>query len=108
MGRPSGFPATVTLLREIAPGKSFALQEDGELKMAAYRTPGLRGKAMQAFQVKILRDLYPKDLETSAGPLPEQSQPVFQLVRRVPALRHIAGWFIGYGIRAEHIRPVSA
>lgn len=43
----------VTLLREIAPGKSFALQEDGELKLAAYRTPGLRGKAMQAFQVKI-------------------------------------------------------
>jgi 2-polyprenyl-6-methoxyphenol hydroxylase-like FAD-dependent oxidoreductase len=55
----------------------------------------------QAVQVRAFRGLYPKDLTDD----PSQNVPLgFRLFRRVPALRHLTGRFIGLGIRPEHIR----
>ena len=67
----------------------------------------------QAFQVKILRDLYPtggravaelaESTEARPDPMP------LRLVRRVPQLRHLTGRFIGQGVRPEHVRaPAEA
>jgi 2-polyprenyl-6-methoxyphenol hydroxylase-like FAD-dependent oxidoreductase len=69
----------------------------------------LPARATQLFQVRVLRGLYPAASVTrnSSGnstaarrglPFP------LRVVRHVPALRHIAGRFIGRGIRPEHIR----
>ena len=63
----------------------------------------------QAFQVKILRDLYPKkgidtDNQAVAVDGPDREAVPLRLVRRVPALRHLTGRFIGQGVRPEHVR----
>ncbi len=63
----------------------------------------------QAFQVKILRDLYPKksigtDGHAVAVDGPDHEAVPLRLVRRVPALRHLTGRFIGQGVRPEHVR----
>jgi 2-polyprenyl-6-methoxyphenol hydroxylase-like FAD-dependent oxidoreductase len=56
----------------------------------------------QAFQLGILRDLYPKDLaDDGAGHVP----PIFTAFRALPPLRHLMGRFIGLGVRPEHIAP---
>jgi 2-polyprenyl-6-methoxyphenol hydroxylase-like FAD-dependent oxidoreductase len=68
-------------------------------------------RAVQAFQVRVLRDLYPKADDGQAATVGGMAKathrdPVaFRLVRAFPALRHMAGRFIGYGIRPEHVRP---
>ncbi|AQZ63655.1 hypothetical protein BKM31_21305 [[Actinomadura] parvosata subsp. kistnae] len=54
----------------------------------------------QAFQLGILRDLYPKDLgDDTTGHVP----PIFTAFRTLPPLRHLLGRFIGLGVRPEHI-----
>ncbi|MEV6861809.1 hypothetical protein AB0M44_12505 [Streptosporangium subroseum] len=54
----------------------------------------------QAFQLGILRDLYPKDLADDTA---EHVPPIFTAFRALPPLRHVMGRFIGLGVRQEHI-----
>jgi 2-polyprenyl-6-methoxyphenol hydroxylase-like FAD-dependent oxidoreductase len=61
----------------------------------------LPARITQAVQVRALRGLYPKNLHDD----PSQHTPVaFRLFRRIPPLRYLTGYFIGIGVRAEHIR----
>jgi 2-polyprenyl-6-methoxyphenol hydroxylase-like FAD-dependent oxidoreductase len=63
----------------------------------------------QAFQLKVLRDLYPRG-RADDGPAPgrKDGDPVtFRLMRRFPPLRHMAGRFIGLGVRPEHVRTAG-
>ncbi len=61
-------------------------------------------RVVQAFQLKVLSELYrsPKDgrRQTDAVAL--------RLVRKVPPARHLVGRFIGVGIRPEHITVPAA
>ncbi|MBB5781885.1 FAD-dependent oxidoreductase [Nonomuraea jabiensis] len=54
----------------------------------------------QAFQLGILRDLYPKDLGDDTT---QHVPPIFTAFRTLPPLRHLLGRFIGMGVRPEHI-----
>ncbi|WP_329430275.1 FAD-dependent oxidoreductase [Streptosporangium sp. NBC_01495] len=54
----------------------------------------------QAFQLGILRDLYPKDLADDTA---EHVPPIFTAFKALPPLRHVMGRFIGLGVRQEHI-----
>ncbi|TXK40914.1 FAD-dependent oxidoreductase [Nonomuraea sp. C10] len=54
----------------------------------------------QAFQLRILRDLYPKDLGDDTT---RHVPPIFTAFRTLPPLRHLLGRFIGMGVRPEHI-----
>ncbi|MEV4292408.1 FAD-dependent oxidoreductase [Nonomuraea bangladeshensis] len=54
----------------------------------------------QAFQLGILRDLYPKDLGDDTT---RHVPPIFTAFRTLPPLRHLMGRFIGLGVRPEHI-----
>jgi 2-polyprenyl-6-methoxyphenol hydroxylase-like FAD-dependent oxidoreductase len=66
-------------------------------------------RVVQAFQVKVLRDLYPSESNQQLGETDrttkkaEEEPLALRLARKVPALRHLAGRFIGVGIRPEHI-----
>jgi 2-polyprenyl-6-methoxyphenol hydroxylase-like FAD-dependent oxidoreductase len=61
-------------------------------------------RVTQAVQVRAFRGLYPTDLHDD----PSAHMPLaFRLFRRVPALRHLTGRFIGVGIRPEHIQVPS-
>jgi 2-polyprenyl-6-methoxyphenol hydroxylase-like FAD-dependent oxidoreductase len=54
----------------------------------------------QKFQVTVLRDFYPKDLnDDTARHMPL----LFTALRMFPPLRHAMGRFIGLGVRPEHI-----
>lgn len=56
-------------------------------------------RVIQAFQTKTLKGLYPQADHAAPG------EPFgFKLLRRVPPMRHVTGWLIGKGIRAEHVR----
>ncbi len=59
-------------------------------------------RVTQAFQVKLLRDLYPRPGDgggrDAADPIP------VRVMRRLPPLRHLTGRFIGMGIRPERVR----
>jgi 2-polyprenyl-6-methoxyphenol hydroxylase-like FAD-dependent oxidoreductase len=56
-------------------------------------------RLVQAFQVRALRGLYPVD-STDA-----YSLPLFvKAFRYLPVLRHLAAYFIGVGVRSEHVR----
>ncbi|MEV0251753.1 FAD-dependent oxidoreductase [Nocardia sp. NPDC050712] len=58
----------------------------------------------QAFQVAILRDLYPKTLDTGTPP----HQPwIFRAFNALPPLRYAMGRFIGLGVRPESIDPAT-
>ncbi|MEV4223244.1 FAD-dependent oxidoreductase [Nonomuraea sp. NPDC049725] len=54
----------------------------------------------QAFQLGILRDLYPKDLGDDTT---RHVPPVLTAFRTLPPLRHLLGRFIGLGVRPEHL-----
>jgi 2-polyprenyl-6-methoxyphenol hydroxylase-like FAD-dependent oxidoreductase len=61
----------------------------------------------QAFHVRALRGFYPKTgaREMGGPPASADVEPLaFRLMRRVPMMRHLAGRFIGRGVRPEHIR----
>ena len=67
----------------------------------------------QAFQVKILRDLYPTDKKAGSthfgsADAPPDPAPLRPTRDRVPQLRHLAGRFIGQGVRSEHVRAPAA
>jgi len=62
-------------------------------------------RLVQAFQLRALGSLYPKASASSAGDSGTSIPLAFRLMRYVPALRHAFGWFIGRGIRPEHIPP---
>lgn len=73
----------------------------GEGDLAAVQSRRQRAaKVTQAFQVGILRDLYPKDL---ADDTTEHVPPILTAFRALPPLRHAMGRFIGLGVRPEHI-----
>ncbi|MEQ4722997.1 FAD-dependent oxidoreductase [Nonomuraea sp. B19D2] len=57
-------------------------------------------KVTQAFQVRVLRGLYPKDLIDDTA---DHAPLVFDAFRALPPLRHAMGRFIGLGARPEHI-----
>nr|SBO96303.1 2-polyprenyl-6-methoxyphenol hydroxylase and related FAD-dependent oxidoreductases [Nonomuraea gerenzanensis] len=54
----------------------------------------------QAFQVGLLRDLYPRSLSDDTT---QHVPPIFTAFRALPPLRHLLGRFIGLGVRPEHI-----
>jgi 2-polyprenyl-6-methoxyphenol hydroxylase-like FAD-dependent oxidoreductase len=59
----------------------------------------------QAFQIRVVGNLYPRSgpaAEDRPDPLP------IRVIRRLPALRHLTGRFIGMGLRPEHVRPAAA
>ncbi|MFI2346582.1 FAD-dependent oxidoreductase [Streptomyces sp. NPDC019443] len=60
-------------------------------------------RLIQAAQVRILADLYPK----KAGRPQKRKKPpaVARLARSVPAVRHLMAYGIGMGIRPERVRP---
>jgi len=77
---------------------------DGNLSDAdlsrVQRRRSLPTRITQAFQVTILRDLYPKHLQDDTSThLPI----IFRVFRSVPSLRRLMGRFIGLGVRPEHI-----
>jgi 2-polyprenyl-6-methoxyphenol hydroxylase-like FAD-dependent oxidoreductase len=53
----------------------------------------------QAFQVRVLRGLYP---DGSTGG--QKRPPIIKAFRCLPVLRRLAAYFIGIGIRSEHVR----
>ncbi|HUR09057.1 MAG TPA: FAD-dependent oxidoreductase [Nonomuraea sp.] len=57
-------------------------------------------RVTQAFQLGILRDLYPKNLADDTA---QHVPPIFTAFRALPPLRHLMGRFIGMGARPEHI-----
>ncbi|WP_067824841.1 FAD-dependent oxidoreductase [Actinomadura kijaniata] len=59
----------------------------------------------QAFQLGILRDLYPRDLDDDTT---RHVPPIFTAFRALPPLRHLMGRFIGMGVRPEHIASPPA
>ncbi|HEX2054085.1 MAG TPA: FAD-dependent oxidoreductase [Actinomycetota bacterium] len=59
-------------------------------------------RAVQAFQARILRDLYPRPDAREMKPQADATALPVRLVSRVPPLRHLIGRFIGRGIRPEH------
>ena len=59
----------------------------------------------QAFQVKVLRDLYPRPGTEGRGSADPGPDPLpLRLMRRFPVVRHLTGRFIGMGVRPEHVR----
>jgi deazaflavin-dependent oxidoreductase (nitroreductase family) len=55
----------------------------------------------QLVQVRALGSLYPRTLEAD----PSERVPLaFRLFHLVPAVRYVTGYFIGVGIRPEHVR----
>lgn len=72
----------------------------------------LPARVTQAFQVKVLRGLYPKastSQQVMASP-PSNSRGerlAVRLLPNVPGLAHVAGRFIGRGVRPEHIREAA-
>jgi 2-polyprenyl-6-methoxyphenol hydroxylase-like FAD-dependent oxidoreductase len=54
----------------------------------------------QAFQVRALRGLYPDGGSTGG----QKSPPIIKAFRRLPVLRGLAAYFIGIGIRSEHVQ----
>ncbi|HEX2090318.1 MAG TPA: hypothetical protein VHI54_10400, partial [Actinomycetota bacterium] len=67
-------------------------------------------RVVQAFQVRILRGLYPQKHSPSSrgGHSKAESEPLFfRIARKVPVFRHLAGRFIGIGPRPEHVGAVS-
>jgi deazaflavin-dependent oxidoreductase (nitroreductase family) len=65
----------------------------------------LPARLTQFVQVRALGGLYPKSLEDDTSKEPPLA---FQLFRLLPPLRHLSGYFIGAGIRPEHIRGDGA
>ncbi|MFI7135861.1 FAD-dependent oxidoreductase [Nonomuraea sp. NPDC050153] len=57
-------------------------------------------RVTQAFQLGILRDLYPKELHDDTT---QHVPPIFRAFRALPPLRHLMGRFIGLGARPEHL-----
>jgi len=53
----------------------------------------------QAFQVRVLRGLYPGG---STGK--QKPPPIIKVFQHLPVLRRLAAYFIGIGIRSEHVR----
>jgi len=62
-------------------------------------------RVTQFVQVHALGGLYPKSIEDDTSKHPPLA---FQLFRLLPPLRHLTGYFIGVGMRPEHIRPDAA
>ncbi|GAA0937373.1 FAD-dependent oxidoreductase [Nonomuraea longicatena] len=73
--------------------------EDGDLARVQSRRERA-AKLTQAFQLGILRDLYPKDLGDDTT---EHVPPIFTAFRMLPPLRHLMGRFLGMGVQPEHI-----
>ena len=69
----------------------------------------LPARVVQAFQTRILRDLYPRGGRLLVGQAGSESETSAELalpiriVSRFPALRHLVGRLIGIGIRPEHV-----
>ncbi|MFE3450495.1 FAD-dependent oxidoreductase [Nonomuraea sp. NPDC059194] len=80
------------LVRPGVPGEADLARVQSRRQRAAQVT--------QAFQLGILRDLYPRKLtDDTTGHVP----PIFTAFRALPPLRHVMGRFIGLGVRPEHI-----
>ncbi|WP_458199752.1 FAD-dependent oxidoreductase [Blastococcus deserti] len=72
---------------------------------AVQRRRELATRVTQAFQIRVVGHLYPRSGSTGADrpdPLP------VRVIRRLPALRHLTGRFIGMGLRPEHVRTAPA
>ncbi len=76
----------------------------GDLR-AVQRRRELATRVTQAFQIRVVGNLYPRPGSASAerpDPLP------IRVIRRLPALRHLTGRFIGMGLQPEHVRTTAA
>ncbi|MDP4502216.1 FAD-dependent oxidoreductase [Nonomuraea turcica] len=90
--------ATANLLGPVLRRQAGVPDEDALARVQARRERAVR--VTQAFQVRILRDLYPKETaDDTAGHVP----PIFTAFKALPPLRHLVGRFIGMGVRPEHI-----
>ena len=67
------------------------------------RRRGLPVRMVQLAQVNMLADLYPKDRRTTV-----ERPFAARMVRRFSFLNKWTAWFIGVGLRSEHIGPVVA
>ncbi|MFI6299790.1 FAD-dependent oxidoreductase [Nonomuraea sp. NPDC050790] len=91
--------ATANLVGPVLRGRTGPPPESALAAVQARRQ--FPAKVTQAFQTSILRELYPKRLsDDTTGHVPA----VFSLFRALPPLRHLAGRFIGLGVRPEHVR----
>ena len=64
----------------------------------------LATRITQAFQIRVVGNLYPRSGSAAADrpdPFP------LRVIRRLPAVRHLTGRFIGMGLRPEHVRTVA-
>jgi 2-polyprenyl-6-methoxyphenol hydroxylase-like FAD-dependent oxidoreductase len=75
------------------------IPEDADLARVQSRRERA-ARLTQAFQVGILRDLYPKDLGDDTT---RHVPPIFTAFRTLPPLRHLMGRFVGMGVRPEHV-----
>jgi 2-polyprenyl-6-methoxyphenol hydroxylase-like FAD-dependent oxidoreductase len=76
----------------------------GDLR-AVQRRRELATRVTQAFQIRVVGNLYPRPGSASAkrpDPLP------IRVIRRLPASRHLTGRFIGMGLQPEHVRTTAA
>ena len=72
----------------------------------------LPARVTQAFQVKVLRGLYPQagtSRQVVASPVSGShgERMAVRLLPNVPGLAHVAGRFIGRGVRPEHVRKAA-
>ncbi|MFB4273983.1 FAD-dependent oxidoreductase [Nonomuraea sp. MTCD27] len=89
--------ATANLLGPLLAGGGVP----GEAELARVQSRRERAaRVTQAFQLRILRGLYPKDLGDDTT---QHVPPIFTAFRTLPPLRHLMGRFIGMGARPEHI-----
>jgi 2-polyprenyl-6-methoxyphenol hydroxylase-like FAD-dependent oxidoreductase len=89
--------ATANLLGPALLGDGIPAEADLAAVQARRERPA---KVTQAFQLGILRDLYPKELSDNTS---EHVPLIFTAFKALPPLRHLVGRFVGMGVRPEHI-----
>jgi deazaflavin-dependent oxidoreductase (nitroreductase family) len=77
---------------------------EGDLRRVQRRRE-LPARLTQLVQVRAMSSLYPKSLEDDPAKAPP---PALRLFRLFPPLRYLSGYFIGIGIRPEHIQGDGA
>jgi len=88
----------------LGPAFRAAGPSEGDLQRVQRRRE-LPTRLTQFVQIHAVGGLYSKSIEDDTSKAPPLA---FQLFRLLPPLRHLMGYFIGVGIRPEHIRDDAA